>query len=154
MTWFASIIEEQDTRLPLICSGAAAAGSWFLGRPGSAPTVDARIAGYCEALEKRLGDREPIVCRIKSGRPKNKWKAALAKNPSRGIVCANDFTGSSLAEKRLPNWEWLYRPKMRLAGIDDVKVREPYIGSAHDTPSSPAPTWERFAVSTMLERLA
>jgi GntR family transcriptional regulator of arabinose operon len=51
----------------------------FVGRPGSAPTVDARIAGYCEALEQASGDLEPIVCRI-NPEDKEQVKSALAKS--------------------------------------------------------------------------
>ena len=36
----------------------------FIGRPGSAPTVDARIAGYREAIADAPTSLEPTVCRI------------------------------------------------------------------------------------------
>ena len=67
----------------------------FLGRSGSAPTVDARISGYREALAAFSTGLEPSVCRID---PENRQqvKAALAKSQPDGILCANDFTAAHL----------------------------------------------------------
>lgn len=122
----------------------------FLGRPGSAPTVDARIAGYCEALEHTSGDRETMVCRID---PENKEqvKAAVARAHPDGIVCANDFTAAHLL-KTLTELGVVVPAKMRLAGIDDVKYAS-LLSVPLTTLHQPCADMGAIAVSTMLERL-
>jgi DNA-binding LacI/PurR family transcriptional regulator len=122
----------------------------FLGRAGSAPTVDARIAGYCEALEQASGDREPIVCRI-NPEDKEQVKAALAKARPDGIVCANDFTAAQLL-KTLTELGVAVPAKMRLAGIDDVKYAS-LLSVPLTTLHQPCADMGAIAVSTMLERL-
>jgi len=122
----------------------------FLGRPGSAPTVDARIAGYCEALEQASREREPIVCRI-DPEDKEQVKAALAKAHPDGIVCANDFTAAHLL-KTLTQLGVAVPAKMRLAGIDDVKYAS-LLSVPLTTLHQPCADMGAIAVSTMLERL-
>ena len=122
----------------------------FLGRPGSAATVDARIAGYCEALEQASGDREPIVCR-KNPEDKGQVKVALAKAHPDGLVCANDFTATHLL-KTLTELGVAVPAKMRLAGIDDVKYAS-LISVPLTTLHQPCADMGAIAVSTMLERL-
>src|SRR5579862_6329687 len=91
----------------------------FVGRPGSAPTVDARIAGFREALGEAPGNLETSVCRI-DPQDKGRVKSALAKYRPDGIVCANDFTAAHLM-KTLTELGVSVPGKVRLAGIDDVK---------------------------------
>lgn len=122
----------------------------FLGRPGSAPTVDARIAGYCEALEQASRERQPIVCRI-DPEDKDQVKAALAKAHPDGIVCANDFTAAHLL-KTLTELGVAVPAKMRLAGIDDVKYAS-LLSVPLTTLHQPCADMGAIAVSTMLERL-
>ena len=112
----------------------------FLGRPGSAPTVDARIAGYCEALEQASGDREPIVCRI-NPEDKEQVRAALAKAHPDGIVCANDFTAAHLL-KTLTELGLLYR--LNAAGRNRRRQSTRAFYRFRSRLSiSPAPTWAR-----------
>lgn len=122
----------------------------FLGRPGSAPTIDARIAGYYEALEQASGDRERIVCRI-DPEDKEQVKAALAKTHPDGIVCANDFTAAQLL-KTLTDLGVNVPAKMRLAGIDDVKYAS-LLSVPLTTLHQPCTDMGAIAVSAMLERL-
>ena len=65
----------------------------FVGRPGSAPTVDARISGYKEALQ--VARLVPHVCRTDPA-DRVQVKDALRKPRPDGVVCANDFTAAQL----------------------------------------------------------
>jgi GntR family transcriptional regulator, arabinose operon transcriptional repressor len=121
----------------------------FVGRPGSAPTVDARIAGYRERLEAS-GEMEPRVCRIDPD-DKEQVKAALAKARPDGIVCANDFTAAHLL-KTLMELGVNVPAKIRLAGIDDVKYAS-LVSVPLTTIHQPCADMGAIAVSTMLERL-
>ena len=122
----------------------------FIGRPGSAPTVDARIGGYCEALGEAHGDLKPSVCRI-DPQDKGQVKSALAKFRPDGIVCANDFTAAHLM-KTLMELGVNVPGKLRLAGIDDVKYAS-LLSVPLTTLHQPCADIGAIAVSTMLERL-
>lgn len=123
----------------------------FVGRPGSAPTVDARIAGYQEALaEARAGHAGPLVCRI-DPEDREQVKAALTKFRPDGIVCANDFTAAHLL-KTLTEMGVHVPAKIRLAGIDDVKYAS-LLSVPLTTLRQPCAEIGAIAVSAMLERL-
>jgi len=122
----------------------------FVGRPGSAPTVDARIAGYREALGEADVDSEPSIWRI-DPEDKEQVKAALAKSRPNGIVCANDFTAAQLM-KSLTELGVNVPGKVRLAGIDDVKYAS-LLSVPLTTLHQPCAAMGAIAVSTMLERL-
>src|SRR5208337_5522607 len=92
----------------------------FVCRPGSAPTVDARIAGYREALLDAGITFDPeLVWRIDSydahdiARPFDRFRPD-------GVICANDFTAARLL-KALTELGVRVPDQIRLAGIDDVK---------------------------------
>ena len=122
----------------------------FVGRPGSAPTVDARIAGYREALGEASGNLRSSVCRI-DPQDKEQVKSALAKSRPDGIVCANDFTAAHLM-KTLTELGVNVPGKVRLAGIDDVKYAS-LLSVPLTTLHQPCADMGAIAVSTMLERL-
>ncbi|HEX5230225.1 MAG TPA: GntR family transcriptional regulator [Bryobacteraceae bacterium] len=122
----------------------------FVGRPGSAPTVDARIAGYRDALKDAAGGQEPRVCRI-DPEAKDKVKAAFAKVRPDGVVCANDFTAAHLL-KTLTDLGIQVPSKVRLAGIDDVKYAS-LLSVPLTTIHQPCADMGAIAVNTMLERL-
>jgi GntR family transcriptional regulator, arabinose operon transcriptional repressor len=122
----------------------------FVGRPGSAPTVDARIAGYCEALGDAPGNLMPSVRRI-DPQDKGQVKSALAKSRPDGIVCANDFTAAHLM-KTLTELGVNVPGKVRLAGIDDVKYAS-LLSVPLTTLHQPCADIGAIAISTMLERL-
>jgi GntR family transcriptional regulator, arabinose operon transcriptional repressor len=122
----------------------------FVGRPGSAPTVDARIGGYREALGEEPGDLKPRVCRI-DPQDKGQVKSALAKYRPDGIVCANDFTAAHLM-KTLTELGVNVPGKLRLAGFDDVKYAS-LLSVPLTTLHQPCADMGAIAVSTMLERL-
>jgi GntR family transcriptional regulator, arabinose operon transcriptional repressor len=122
----------------------------FVGRAGSAPTVDARIAGYCEALGDAPGNLMPSVRRI-DPQDKGQVKSALAKSRPDGIVCANDFTAAHLM-KTLTELGVNVPGKVRLAGIDDVKYAS-LLSVPLTTLHQPCADIGAIAISTMLERL-
>ena len=122
----------------------------FVGRPGSAPTVDARIAGYREALANSPLSAEPGVSRIEP-QDRKQVKAALTKHRPDGIVCANDFTAGHLL-KTLNELGVSVPGGIRLAGIDDVKYAS-LLSVPLTTIHQPCPAMGAAAVGTMLERL-
>ena len=120
----------------------------FLGRPGSAPTVDARIAGYWEAL---MGHNlEPHVSRIE---PDDQAKVTEIIDRLRpdGFVCANDFTAAKLL-KTLNDLGKNVPEEIQMAGIDDVKYAS-LLSVPLTTIHQPCSDIGAVAVSTMLERL-
>ncbi len=122
----------------------------FLGRPGSAPTVDARIAGYREALGGAAGHAAPCVCRI-DPEDRGKIKAALDRFRPDGFVCANDFTAAHLL-KTLNELGFSVPGEIRLVGVDDVKYAS-LLSVPLTTIHQPCSDIGAMAVSTMFERL-
>ena len=91
----------------------------FLCRPRSAPTVDARISGYREALAEAGVDFEPYICRTALDDASEVREVLQTVRPD-GFVCANDFTAAHLL--RTLNGLGVSVPgQVRMAGIDDVK---------------------------------
>ena len=123
----------------------------FLGRPGSAPTVDARIAGYREALvDAGMEPRPGYVCRID---PKDRLRVegiVRQKRPD-GFVCANDFTAANLL-RTLDDMKVRVPEDVRMAGIDDVKYAS-LLSVPLTTIHQPCAEMGAMAVSAMLERV-
>jgi DNA-binding LacI/PurR family transcriptional regulator len=123
----------------------------FLAEEHSAPTVDARITGFYEAL-RRHGIRPDTEIAWR-GSPQDQAlvRKMLETSQPEGIVCANDVTAARLMHslmalgRRIPE-------EIRIIGIDDVKY-------AHLLPV-PLTTLHQncaaigaIAMATMLERL-
>jgi DNA-binding LacI/PurR family transcriptional regulator len=92
----------------------------FVARPGSAPTVDARISGTREALIRYgLASNEELIAR---GDPTDaKFVRDLrAGSACDGILCANDFTAAELL-KTLQELRIEVPSRVRVAGFDDVR---------------------------------
>jgi len=123
----------------------------FLGRPGSAPTVDARIAGYREALMHAGAELEPHVCRIEPD-DQDEVKKILDRLRPLGFVCANDFTAAKLL-KTLNDLGRSVPDEIRMTGIDDVKYAS-LLSVPLTTIHQPCAEIGATAVSTMLDRLA
>lgn len=122
----------------------------FLGRPRSAPTVDARISGYKEALAETLKGSEPLVHRIEPD-DVGAVREILEKVRPDGIVCANDFTAAHLL-KTLTALGVSVPGEVRLAGIDDVKYAS-LLSVPLTTIHQPCASIGAVAVNTMVERL-
>ena len=92
----------------------------FFARPNSAPTVDARIAGYHEALRSQPGKRGRDMVRIADTSDTKVIRSILRKDRPDAFVCANDHTAGDLMHtfislgRRIPK-------DIRIVGIDDVK---------------------------------
>jgi DNA-binding LacI/PurR family transcriptional regulator len=122
----------------------------FLGRPGSAPTVDARIAGYREALAQEP-NLEPHVCRMEPDDHEQIRKIVDRLRPE-GFVCANDFTAAKLL-KTLNDLGKNVPEEIRMAGIDDVKYAS-LLSVPLTTIHQPCADMGAIAISTMLYRLS
>jgi GntR family transcriptional regulator, arabinose operon transcriptional repressor len=120
----------------------------FVGRPGSAPTVDARAAGYREAIS--AASLETRVCRIE---PENsaQVKDVLTRFAPDGFVCANDFTAANLL-RTLTGLKIRVPAGVRMVGIDDVKYAS-LLSVPLTTIHQPCASMGAIAISTMLDRL-
>src|SRR5437867_6576356 len=122
----------------------------FIGRPGSAPTVDARIAGYREAILASDPHLEAYIRRIEPD-DKLQVKAALDEIRPDGFVCANDFTAAHLL-KTLNELGVSVPDEIRMVGIDDVTYAS-LLSVALTTIHQPCAAMGVTAVAAMLERL-
>jgi len=122
----------------------------FIGRPGSAPTVDARIAGYREAILASDPHLQSYIRRID---PDNKAqvKGALDEIHPDGFVCANDFTAAHLL-RTLNELGVSVPDEIRMVGIDDVKYAS-LLSVPLTTIHQPCADMGAIAVAAMLERL-
>ena len=120
----------------------------FVGRPRSAPTVDARIWGYREALAG--GEAEPHVFRID---PEDRTEVKRVLDDARpdGFVCANDFTAAQLL-KTLDALGVSVPDDVRMAGFDDVKYAS-LLSVPLTTIHQPCADIGGVAIGAMLERL-
>lgn len=123
----------------------------FLGRPGSAPTVDARIAGYREAMaDAGIGLEAGFVCRIEP-QDHTRIKEILDQFHPDGFVCANDFTAANLL-KTLDELRVSVPEQVRMAGIDDVKYAS-LLSVPLTTIHQPCAEMGAIAIAAMMERL-
>jgi DNA-binding LacI/PurR family transcriptional regulator len=118
----------------------------FVGRPRSAPTVDARISGYKEAmsdagLPASIHRVDPEDCA--------ELRRVMAKVRPDGFVCANDFTAAQLL-KTLNTLGVAVPDQVRMVGIDDGKRAA--LGSPDD--NSPTLRRHRGGVARPLQRLS
>ncbi|HYU45708.1 MAG TPA: GntR family transcriptional regulator [Terriglobales bacterium] len=124
----------------------------FVARPNSAPTVDARIQGFRDALgvlestastgQVHLGDPEDAAS----------IRAAVSKVSPDGMVCANDITAAYLMQT-LQTLGIAVPKQIRMVGIDDVKYAG-LLGVPLTTLHQPGREIGEVAISTMLERIA
>lgn len=121
----------------------------FVGRPRSAPTVDARISGYKEALSD--AGLPPSIHRID---PEDcaELKRVMAKVRPDGFVCANDFTAAQLL-KTLNALSVSVPDQVRMVGIDDVKYAS-LLSVPLTTIHQPCADIGAVAIGTMLQRLS
>lgn len=123
----------------------------FLGKKLSASTVDARIAGYREALfASDLLRGENLVSR---GDPSDKSlvQSILDKQRPDAFLCANDHTAANLM-KTLIGLGVAIPKEIRIVGIDDVKYAS-LLPIPLTTQHQPCQDIGRVAMATMFERL-
>lgn len=122
----------------------------FVGRPGSAPTVDSRAAGYREAVAAANLELEARVCRIEPD-DRTKLKDVLARLRPDGFVCANDFTAARLL-RTLTELRISVPDEVRMVGIDDVKYAS-LLSIPLTTIHQPCASIGAAAIGAMLDRL-
>ena len=124
----------------------------FFARPNSAPTVDARIAGYREALLAQKGKQGRDLVAIGDSSDLKFIKSVLKKQQPDAFVCANDLTAGNLMHtlislgQRIPE-------DIRIVGIDDVKYAR-LLPVPLTTLHQPCRDIGRIAMATMLDRIA
>ena len=123
----------------------------FLGEAYSAPTVDARITGFYEALRRHgIRPETEVIWRGSSQDEALVRKMLEAARPE-GVVCGNDVTAARLMQtllalgRRIPE-------DIRVVGIDDVKYAH-LLPVPLTTMHQPCQTIGVIAMATMLERL-
>jgi DNA-binding LacI/PurR family transcriptional regulator len=124
----------------------------FFARPNSAATVDARIAGYREALQllPKTGFRDSV--HLGDASDQKFVKAILKKDRPDAFLCANDFTAGKLMHtlisigQRIPE-------DIRIVGIDDVKYAS-LLPVPLTTQHQPCRDIGRIALAVMLDRIA
>ena len=123
----------------------------FLGKPLSAPTVDARIAGYREALlANSLLKHENLVTRADPSDDTLICSILGTQKPD-AFLCANDHTAANLMQtlirlgRRIPE-------DIRIVGIDDVKYAS-LLPIPLTTQHQPCLDLGKMAMATMLDRL-
>jgi len=124
---------------------------FFVARPFSAATVDARIAGVREAFHRHR--IEPMAGWVHYGDPADRKfvRTLAAGRQADAFICANDDTAAVLL--RSLEEEGMRAPRdVRVAGFDDVKYAvlvSPTLTTVHQ----PCRDIATIAFRTMMERL-
>ena len=120
----------------------------FAFRPGSAPTVAARMAGYRTAL--RDGGLPEMQVQVGS-EDSDELREFVERERPDGVVCANDLTAAKLMHKLLKLG--LRIPEdVRMVGINDVKYAS-FLPVPLTTLHQPCQQIGSAAMSAMLDRL-
>jgi GntR family transcriptional regulator, arabinose operon transcriptional repressor len=121
----------------------------FAALPGSAPTVDARHAGFREALWTDAAERIPqLLLDNDPGAALHQFLKAVRPD---GIVCANDLTAARLMHSlqglgvRIPD-------EIKMVGINDVKYAR-FLPVPLTTLRQPCQEIGAAAMAVMLDRL-
>ncbi|MGH7694711.1 MAG: GntR family transcriptional regulator [Gemmatimonadaceae bacterium] len=123
----------------------------FVAAPNAVSTVDAREAGYREALSKWNVQFEPALVSRIDPEDVTKVETLLERHPD-GIVCANDRTAGRLMQSMrflgydMPN-------DIRLVGIDDVEYAR-LLPVPLTTLRQPTRQIGETALAVMLDRVA
>jgi DNA-binding LacI/PurR family transcriptional regulator len=123
----------------------------FLGEANAAPTVDARITGFYEAL--RMVGIFPERDLAWRGSPVDEGfvKRLLLETKPEGIVCANDLTAARLMQT-LQGMGMVIPEEIRIVGIDDVKYAN-LLSVPLTTVHQDCVGIGALAMATMLERI-
>jgi len=123
----------------------------FLAVPDAAATVDAREAGYREALFRLGADPDPVLVRRLDPADTKQVREYLATARPDGVVCANDWTAAHLLGTlrelgvRVP-------ADVRVVGIDDVDYAA-FLPVPLTTLRQPTRELGAVALATMLDRI-
>lgn len=124
----------------------------FFARPNSAPTVDARIAGYREALHSisKQSGRDLVI--FGDGSDPKFVKTVLKKDRPDAFLCANDLTAGNLMHTLLSIGQRIPED-IRIVGIDDVKYAR-LLPVPLTTQRQPCKDIGRTALGIMLDRIS
>jgi DNA-binding LacI/PurR family transcriptional regulator len=123
----------------------------FVSRRLSAQTIEARIAGYMEAMNNENLSDYISVC---LGEPSNPdfIETLLKPEPPEAVICGNDYTAAQLITALLQRN--LHIPEdIRIAGIDDVKYAH-LLAVPLTSMQQPCIAIGRSAVDAMIDRIA
>lgn len=122
----------------------------YVARPMSAPTVDARIAGYERALQDHKITFEPSW--VHRGDPADpEFVRQLAEARPEAFVCANDITAANLMQN-LIRLGIQVPEDVRVMGLDDVKYAK-LLSVPLTTLRQPCRELGAAAVTAMVQRL-
>jgi GntR family transcriptional regulator of arabinose operon len=124
----------------------------FFARPNSAPTVDARIAGYREALVSLSEKQERDLVRFGDASDAAFVKSILKKDRPDAFLCANDLTAGGLMQTLIAAGRDI-PGDIRIVGIDDVKYAH-LLPVPLTTQHQPCRDIGRVALAVMLDRIA
>jgi len=124
----------------------------FFARPNSAPTVDARIAGYREALLLQAKPTQRDLVNIGDASDAKLIKSILKKQRPDAFVCANDLTAGNLMHTLISLGQRIPQD-IRIIGIDDAKYAR-LLPVPLTTLHQPCREMGRIAIATMLDRIA
>lgn len=124
----------------------------FFARPNSAPTVDARIAGYREAIASLSDQHDRDLVRLGDASDTAFIKSILKKDRPDAFLCANDLTAGGLMQTLIALGENIPRD-LRIVGIDDVKYAR-LLPVPLTTQHQPCRDIGRVALAVMLDRIA
>lgn len=124
----------------------------FLARPQSAPTVDARIAGYREALQSLSQQSCAGIAMLADASDTKVVKSLMKKHRPDAFVCGNDHTAGMLMHT-LMDLGFQIPKDIRIVGIDDVRYAR-LLPVPLTTQHQPCRDIGRVALAVMLERIA
>jgi DNA-binding LacI/PurR family transcriptional regulator len=119
----------------------------FAYRPGSAPTVAARMAGYRTALFRDGAGARPMPLETEP----DTLAQFLERERPDGIVCANDLTAAKLMHRLLPMGVRIPED-IRMVGINDVKYAS-FLPVPLTTLRQPCGAIGAAAMAAMLDRI-
>jgi DNA-binding LacI/PurR family transcriptional regulator len=123
----------------------------FIARPDSASTIDARIAGFVEAVVKDSGEFNSRLVNRCDPSDQHVVAEIMTKLKPDGIVCGNDVTAGRLMHC-LDQLKIDVPGDVRVAGIDDVKYAE-LLRVPLTTVRQPCASIGEVAFRTMLDRV-
>ncbi|QDT68789.1 Arabinose metabolism transcriptional repressor [Planctomycetes bacterium MalM25] len=123
----------------------------FFARPGSAATIDARIAGFMEAVVKDAGSFDAKLVQRCDPKDREAIGAFFASQRPDGIVCGNDVTAGHLMHT-LDQMGLDVPDDVLVAGIDDVKYAE-LLRVPLTTVRQPCEALGEAAFRTMIDRI-
>jgi len=123
----------------------------FVARPGSAPTVDARITGYREAMLDTGAEWNPSFVRRINPLDKKAVRDMVEQLKPDGVFCANDFTAANLM-KTFNELGVDVPDQIRMAGMDDVKYAS-LLSVPLTTIHQPCEKMGAAAIGAMLQRI-